>query len=202
MRTINRLAGAAVAVTIASGALASAGPQAPQRSPGLYVIKGDGTAVRFDLQTASVETKGMGKAAFTMGISRPSSEVRLFGPRADVRVPAGKVTFHLHLPSTGAARDPMAYAEVAGSVPLHVRRPNDIALVRLSSEEETDERVANLGSMGSSRARNAIDLAVARIANAVFQLETKAPLTPGEYVFVSLPTGASEEVWDFGVDAE
>lgn len=96
----------------------------------------------------------------------------------------------------------MAYSEAAGNVPLHVRRPNDVALVRFSIDEAAGERFANLGSMGSNRARNAIDLTVTRVSNTAYKLETKAPLAPGEYLFTTVPVGASQEVWDFGVDAE
>lgn len=193
----------AATALVASGAVTSARHQTlPERPPGIYVVKADETAVRLVSQAAEVTYGGMGKAALTMGLSRPSAEARLFGSRADLRLPPGRTTFHLHLHPSGSTRDPMSFATASADLPMQVRRPNDIALVRLELSDAGDERVARLGGLGGNRPRDRVDLEVTRLAASVYALDATTPLAPGEYAFTILPAGAGAELWDFGVDAE
>lgn len=180
--------------------------EAPARDPGLYVVQADASVARLVPQVVDVAMKGMGTSMFTMGFTRPSAEARLFGARAEARLPSGKATFHLRLNPPISAGNPAAFAMMeGGDIPLQVRRPNDIALVRLTVAEDTNERVADLGRIGGTSPRDRVDLNTTRIDERTFRLETKAPLVAGEYAFTVLPvnggSGVGSEFWAFGVDA-
>ncbi len=194
-------------VTVAVlGAMAVARQQeAPARDPGLYVVQADASLTRLVPQVVDVAMKGMGTSMITMGFTRPSAEARLFGARAEARLPPGKTTFHLQLNPPISAGTPTAFAMMqGGDMPLQVRRPNDIALVRLAVAEESTERIADLGRVGGTSPRNKVDVNVARIDDRAFRLETKAALGAGEYAFTILPvtggSGVGSEFWAFGVD--
>lgn len=196
-----------LAAVAALGVMTDARQQdAPARDPGLYVVQADASVTRLVPQTVDVAMKGMGTSMLTAGFTRPSAEARLFGARAEARLPSGKTTFHLQLNAPISGRDLMAYSAAVGSdMPLQVRRPNDIALVRLALAEDSNERVADLGRIGGTNPRNKVDLNTARIDERAFRLETKAPLVAGEYAFTVLPvnggSGVGSEFWAFGVDA-
>ena len=187
---------------VALGASVAAEPQAPpQRDPGVYVMKA-AAAVRLTSQSSDQTTKGMGKSMLTGGFSRPSMEARIFGARADVRVAAGPTMFFLHINPVDPARNPMAYGMGGGDMPPQVRRATDVALVRLAIAEAGDERVADLGRVGGNNPKNQIEFVTTRLAAGVFKLDTKTPLTPGEYAFTIVPAGGGTDIWDFGVNPQ
>ena len=205
---MSRRAVCVLVAVAALGAMADARQQeVSARDAGLYVVQADASVARLVPQTVDVAMKGMGTSMATMGFTRPSAEARLFGARAEARLPAGKTTFHLQLNPPIAAGNPTAFSMMAGSdIPLQVRRPDDIALVRLTVASDSNERVADLGRIGGTSPRNKVDLNTARIDERGFRLETRAPLVAGEYAFTVLPvtggSGVGSEFWAFGIDPQ
>ncbi len=187
----------AAAIVAAASLLAHARQQAPPtREPGLYLVKADGSAIRLTLQAPDIKTKGMGKALLSQGIMGPSTEGHVSGAHADEHIAPGVATFYLHLPSS--AGDPMTKAMNNMTVPLQVKNPGNLALIRLKVVDTGDERIADLGKAGGGKPKNIVDWTPAKLSATVFKFETKAPLDAGEYAVTTVPV-LSGELWDFGV---
>jgi hypothetical protein len=177
--------------------------QTAERAPGLYITMPGASLTRIVPQQVEVEMRGMGTSMLTGGFSRPSAEARIFGPRAETRLPAGNATFQLRLNPPMAMGDPTAMMAAAGSdIPFQVRRVNDIVLMRLTLSDDGKERIAELGRIGGNNPRNKVDLNTNRTAERDYTLETKTPLVAGEYSFTVVPVGGGgpSSFWTFGVD--
>ncbi|MGE5244071.1 MAG: hypothetical protein ACM3SQ_07580 [Betaproteobacteria bacterium] len=209
MRTHVQSLTVAAAVIVAAAGSAGRAQTADKHQPGIYLAtpgaSGE-TLVRLRGSTPDFKTKGMMKMMLTQGLSRGSFEADLAGPVADIRTPAGAVTFYFYFdPDAGqpnASMDPIAAmsAMSGDAMPPQARSAGDFALIELKTSD--DKRIADMGKMGSTRPKNAVAVTVERLAQGAYKLQPKEPLRPGEYAFCFVSgTGPGGVLWDFGVDA-
>lgn len=203
------VAAAAVIVPILGPATGQA--QTPEaRQPGIYLVtpgaSGETLLRLRGSMPAEFKTKGLMKMMITQGLSRASFEAQLGGPVADIRTSDRAVTFYFYFDSnagqSSAAIDPMAaLSALSGDgMPPQARSAGDFTLIRLKVSD--GRRIADMGKVGNTGSpKNAVPVAVERLAQGEYKLQPKKPLDPGEYAFcVVSGTGPGGVLWDFGID--
>jgi hypothetical protein len=149
---------------------------------------------------------------FTGGLGgKPKMSVFLAGPHAATRF-AGPPMFQIHLDPAGAApaggadsADPAAMMAMmaqqsSGELPAGARAESFV-LARLETKGE--ERALKLTM--ERKPDKGVACRIFQVGPTSFRVVPEQPLPPGEYGFFAVPDksgmGASEMVWDFGVDA-
>jgi len=201
-----------VATIAVAGTLAVIASAQEQKAPssGIFV-EAAGTQAEVRLPSTRFDTKesGIGKSMATMGLSKPQMHGTLTGAKAYTRV-AADVTFMVKLnpqstvdPQNMSPTDMMGMMGMMGSgdgsIPPMAKGPQDFALVKLTVAD--DNRDANFGTPGSSRPKDAVDVAIDNLGPQGFRVKPKHPLAPGEYAFyVRTGNAPMGPAWDFGVD--
>jgi len=207
MRSI-RVASFASIIAMAGtlGVIANAQEQAVPSS-GIFVQSGAGQAelrlpsTRFELKTTNV-----GKSMATMGMMKPQQQGAFGGAKAPTRLPAD-ATFRFQLEEKPASssqnmspQEMMAMMGGGGDgLPSMAKGPQDFALVKLTVVN--DNREAHFGAVGSSHAKDTVDVIVENLSPHTFRVKPRHPLEPGEYAFyVRMGNSPMGQAWDFGVD--
>jgi hypothetical protein len=200
----------AAGILVAAAGLTGWAQSAETHPAGIYVARAQGSGEKLERLRGSMptqtKTKGMLKTVLTQGLSGPSTEVELAGPAADVRIPAGAVTFYFYFDSTAQqpdrSMDPMQALSMMGgdTMPMQAKSASQFALINLKVSNDT--RSANLGRPGNNiKPKNTVAVTVERLGQGAYTLQPKNPLKPGEYAFCLVSgMGAGGQLWDFGVD--
>jgi len=189
------------------GIIAHAQEKAAPPSSGIFVEAAGGqTELRLPSTRFELKTTSIGKSMATMGMMKPQQQGAFGGAKAPTRLP-GDATFRFQLeekpPSASQNMSPQEMMAMMGGggdgLPSMAKGPQDFALVKLTVVN--DNREAHFGSVGSSHAKDTVDVTVENLGPHAFRVKPKHPLEPGEYAFyIRMQNSPTGQAWDFGVD--
>jgi hypothetical protein len=211
------LVGAAAATT--AGAQVT---QTPSVGPGIYYEQGasaEGPLAKLDPTTmVRGGTKDLGKTMATSALTgglvggKPKMAMYYSGARAGLRA-SSRPVFQFHFdPKAQSASDPKDASgadamqammeQMDSEMPPGAKHPHDLALVRLGTKKDERELVASM----EMKPKDVVPFRVRHLAGSVYRVTPERELEPGEYGFLAVPKnpgtgGASDKLWDFGVDS-
>jgi len=143
-------------------------------------------------------------AAFSFGAAKMKLRAQIPGPHADVRTAEKRPRFYMYFPDTSSFA-------AFGAIPM-VSSPSQFSLLALDTHKDNrDTVIASMGmasgSIGADQ-KKVVPFTTDRLRPGVYKITPSADLKPGEYAFVAIFPGVSQDtpptmvVYDFGVDAD
>lgn len=182
-------------------------PMAPHEA-GVYLLADtpDGTAKMLFIDRvgeSAVRVSNPMGAAFSFGAAKMKLRAQIPGQHADVHTTEKRPQFYMYFPDTSSFA-------AFGAIPM-VSSPSQFSLLALDTHKDNrDTVIASMGMAGGSIGadqKKTVAFTTDRLRPGVYKITPSADLKPGEYAFVAVLPGVSQDapptmvVYDFGVDA-
>jgi hypothetical protein len=180
------------------------GPNDPNavHDPGIYIYTENASDKKMILLEPTQYTQKASRLSgwpvpgipYGIPIAKPNGgKAEVSNPQAIIRISDANVAFYFYLEKGSN----LSYGSVSS--------PNEFALLRLkvkNKSRETNGNLANMFGSSSGTDKSTVSFTSVKIRPGVHKVMPNAPLTPGEYAFLSEKemTTPANRLFDFGVD--